>query len=382
MFKKLSLLMFILTTALLASCNNDPWVAKIDGKPITLNEFEEYYYANHSMLYGKKTHEEIDKLAADPGALQQNPFLKRDNALKDLIRQKLMMKVIAEDKEFNKDPDFKALAELSRISIVVNKYSEKKFTGEIDVTPAEVQAEYEAHKDEYANAPANQVESYIKQKLQYQKVQDLNDKLVDDLKSSHKVVKNDEVLDAFAAGKEAKDSETVLTIDGKEKMTLGDYKVFYYAQNRLLYDKTNEELDKMSVDPAETARNPLLNKKEFFETLLTQKLLYKEAMEGDFKMKDDAEIQQILKMQDTVLAIDYYIKKKFKKELEPTDQEIEAVYQQYKQQFAGKPANEVYAYIKPRILQQKLQQKGTELVEKERENSSIEYNYKTLNGKK
>lgn len=374
------ILLFILT--LFASCKNEPWVAKVDGEAFTLEEFENYYYANHISVYNK-SREEIDKLASDSKEVSRNPYLNRKKFLEQLIRYELVMKKIENEGLLKDDHEFESILFLSNLSIVVNKYASLKFKDKLQITDAEVEAEYAANKEQYKEMQANQVQNLIKQKLEYTKYRELSDQLLEDLKSQHKIDRNEDLIKKVTEAEKNDPSldDTLITIDGKEKFTVKDFYDYYYAQHKSIYDATNEDIDKIAINPAQLQQNPLLNKKTFLDQFISQKLVYNEALDGEFKLKDDVDLQYMMKMQEKVLTFGYYIKKKYSKDFEPTDAEIDTVYQQYKENFKGASAQQIEAYIRPQIMQAKSQQKMNELIETAQEESVIEYNNKVLNQK-
>ncbi len=53
-----------------------------------------------------------------------------------------------------------------------------------------------------------------------------------------------------------------------------------------IYNLPKEEIDKLAQDPAQLERNPLLNKNNFLEQMIQQRLVYKKAIDdGILKMR-------------------------------------------------------------------------------------------------
>ncbi|MFW5807440.1 MAG: hypothetical protein ACOC2H_09065 [Spirochaetota bacterium] len=379
MLRKITTLLLCVAALSFAGCKEEPWVAKVDGKPLTLQEFENYYYANHRPIYDA-SRDEIDSLAKDPKEVQRNPYLNRQKFLEQYIRQHLVEKMIDEEELLVGDKEYESLKYLQSLSLVVARYSKMKFTENLNVTPEEIEAEYQAHKDYYADQPANKVEKIIEQKVKYDKYQALSNDVIDSLKDKRRIKRNKEIIDAVVDDDPSNDpSEGVLfTIDEDFTLTVDDFLNFYYAQHKPVYGVDKDEIDTLAKNPQAVQQNPLLDKRVFLQQFIDQKLVYDEAMNGEFSLKDDKELEYFIKIQETITKIGYYIKKKYSDELEPTDEEIDQVYQQNKENFQGVPATQIEAYLKPRILQQKLQQKGAELIQNAKEESIIEYNNKTL----
>jgi hypothetical protein len=380
MVKKTFGLFFIFILLILSACKEDPWVARVDGKALTLEEFENYYYANHMPIYDV-SREEIDKLAKNPQEVQRNPYLNRQQFLEQFIRQQLVEKMIDEEGLLDDDKELEALLFLQRLSLVVARYSKLKFEGQLNITQQEIDTEYQENNELYAGKSTNQVEMMIKQKLQYVKYQQMAKEIIDELKTSRKIERNEDIIQKMTDMDTSNDpSDGVLfSIDGDFKVTVEDYNNFYYAQHKPLYDLSRSEIDTIAATEAAQKANPLINRKIFFDQLLQQKLLYDEAMEGEFNLKEDKDMEYFVKIQSTITKIGFYIKKKYSAQMKPTDAEYEEVYQQYKERFQGVPVKQVEAYLKPHILQQKLQMKGTELIDNAKQASVIEYNNKVLN---
>ncbi len=144
--------------------------------------------------------------------------------------------------------------------------------------------------------------------------------------------------------------ETAATIDG-DKITIDELNRFYYIQNKMLTNiDSKEEIDKLADNPA-YANHPFLNKANFLEHLIAQKVLYDKAMSD--KSLDKDELNTLLEMVKIQTAAQYYLSKKLKDKITVTDEEVEKIYAENKSKFAGKTADEATNYIKQQIFAQK-----------------------------
>ncbi|MDA3900892.1 MAG: hypothetical protein PF637_10275 [Spirochaetes bacterium] len=385
MFKQFVFTFLILLAALpLISCG-DPWVAKINGEKLTLEELNNFYYANHVLTYKKSSNEEVDELAANPEEVQKNPYLSKQKFLEQIIRQKLVSDMIDEEGILKDDREYEAFVYFQHLNLIVNRFSELKFENKIDVTMEDIDKEFQANRAMYEQAPLDQAEKYIRQKIQYEKLQALSDEVLSEIKGKHKIVRNAELLKGATSKDPAKrPSEGVLlTVDEKEKLTVPLFNALYYVQHTANYDLTNEEVENLATNEEYVAQNPMLDRKLFFEQLVQMILFHDEAFNGEeFKLKDDKNIIYMLKIQEDVMKVGYYIRKKFRDELNPTDDEINKVYNENKERFKGAPLDQAAQYIHQQILAQRLQQKGNEIVQNAKEQSVIEYNLKALSDAK
>ncbi|HON16502.1 MAG TPA: hypothetical protein PLA51_08490, partial [Spirochaetota bacterium] len=73
------------------SCNKftGETAATIDGKKITIEEVNKFYYIQNKLLTNIDSNEEIDKLAENP-AYANHPFLNKANFLDHFIAQKVL----------------------------------------------------------------------------------------------------------------------------------------------------------------------------------------------------------------------------------------------------------------------------------------------------
>ena len=173
----------------------------------------------------------------------------------------------------------------------------------------------------------------------------------------------------FSCGK---DSKWVAKIKG-DKITMGELNSSYYGQQKSIYDNlSNEEIDKLASNHEELQRNPTLDKREFLETLIKQRLVYNKAVDdGILKNK---EVKSLIQMAQEAVVVGYYVKNKFKNQVEVTDQDISKMYADQKVRFKGVPIEQAELYIKQQLTQKKLQLKVRDLVETLKEEGGIEKN--------
>ena len=124
------------------------------------------------------------------------------------------------------------------------------------------------------------------------------------------------------------------------------------------------------------SKNPTLNKQEFLEQLIRQRLVYKKAV-SDGIAKDN-EVEALMQMAKEAVVVGYYVREKFKNEIEPTNDEVESVYRQQGARFRGVPADQAETFIRQQLQQQKLQVKIREMVEALRDEKGIKKNTEFL----
>lgn len=169
--------------------------------------------------------------------------------------------------------------------------------------------------------------------------------------------------------------EWVAKIDS-DTITIEELDTFYYAQQKSLYNLPKEKIDELAADPAQVAKNPTLNKQEFLEQLIRQRLVYKKAV-SDGIAKDN-EVEALMQMAKEAVVVGYYVREKFKNEIEPTNDEVESVYRQQGARFRGVPADQAETFIRQQLQQQKLQVKIREMVEALRDEKGIKKNTEFL----
>ncbi|HOP61891.1 MAG TPA: hypothetical protein PK358_02195 [Spirochaetota bacterium] len=153
--------------------------------------------------------------------------------------------------------------------------------------------------------------------------------------------------------------DAAATIDG-DKITVEELNKFYYVQSKMLTNiDSKEEIDKLAENPA-YANHPFLNKANFLEHLIAQKVLYEKAM--DDKSLDQEELETLLEMVKIQTAAQYFLSKKLKDKIKITDEEIEMIYSKNRSRFAGRTAEEATRYIKQEVFKQKSRQETNKYV--------------------
>ncbi|HOV08233.1 MAG TPA: hypothetical protein PK482_03855 [Spirochaetota bacterium] len=172
------------------SCNKftGETAATIDGKKITIEEVNKFYYIQNKLLTNIDSNEEIDKLAENP-AYANHPFLNKANFLDHFIAQKVLYEKAMEDKEINKD-ELKALLEMVKMQTAAQYYLSKKLKNKISVSDDEVNKIYNENRARFAGRTADESENYIKQQLFAQKSRVEADKLVREILAEHSIKKD------------------------------------------------------------------------------------------------------------------------------------------------------------------------------------------------
>lgn len=162
-----------------------------------------------------------------------------------------------------------------------------------------------------------------------------------------------------------------------DKITINMLNAYYYAQQKQIYSATtNEEIDKMANDPDAVDKNPTLNKEEFLENYIRQRLVYNKAIEEG--MMNDQEVQAHIEMATEAVVVAQYVKNKYKTEIKISPEEIAEAYAKNRDRFKGVPIEQAEQYIQQNIFQQELQKKLRELVESLKESSIISKNLAPL----
>lgn len=136
-----------------------------------------------------------------------------------------------------------------------------------------------------------------------------------------------------------------------ETISTEEFSRFYYFQCKMMADvETDEEVDKLAENPA-YANHPMFSKTGYLDHLITQKLLYKKAMED--KTIDPKELETLKEMIRIQAVAQYYLGKKLKDKITVTDDEVNKYYEENKAELQDKPEDSVKAYIKKLIYNQK-----------------------------
>ena len=165
--------------------------------------------------------------------------------------------------------------------------------------------------------------------------------------------------------------EWVAKID-RDTITLDELNTYYYAQQKSIYSISTEEIDKLAADPSSVEKNPTLNKHEFLEQLIRQRLVYNEAIKEG--LLENEEVDALVQMSKEAVVVGYYVRKKFGDEISISSDDVEKVYSKQRSKFKGVPIEQAELFIKQQLFQQKLQVKIRDLVENLKEQSRIEKN--------
>lgn len=205
----LSLLLTI-TAIFSISCNNisGEWAAEIDGKTISIDEFNSYYYTQNKMMANVPSKEDVDKLAADP-AYADHPFLNKANFLDHLIAQKLIYNKAMKDKSIDKE-ELNSILEITKIQAASQYFLGQKLKDKISVTDEEVAEFYNKNRSQFAGRTANEATAYIRQQLMaYKSRQEANQYVLELVAESE--VKKEGLREYLAKTKkpeESKEEET------------------------------------------------------------------------------------------------------------------------------------------------------------------------------
>ena len=153
--------------------------------------------------------------------------------------------------------------------------------------------------------------------------------------------------------------EWAASIDDKV-ISIKEFNKYYYTQNKMMANvASDEDVDKLADDPA-YANHPFLNKTNFLDHLIAQKLLYNKAMKD--KSIDKDELNAILEITKIQTASQYYLGQKLKDKIEVSDEEVAEFYNKNRSQFAGRTANEATAYIRQQLISYKSRQEANQYV--------------------
>jgi hypothetical protein len=159
------------------------WVAKIDNKILSLDEFEREFDVHVYSL-------PIDEVQKD---IYQNDIANKKKFLTNLINEHLIYQK-AIDKGYDKRSDVqdlvKAVKRRAIIQVYLNEQIEPKLT---DVPEERLEAIYNQNKKLYAGVDVEIAEQDIKMRLLQKQYNDFLNELIDELKGEAKVIRNEEV---------------------------------------------------------------------------------------------------------------------------------------------------------------------------------------------
>jgi hypothetical protein len=166
----------------------------VSTKTISVEEFENGYYAQMKAFY-KVDNASVDKLAADPNQLKQNPALEKKKFLDKIIEMYLLYEE-AKSKGILKKDDYIALTNFYDKSIAVQYFLHDKFMKDITITPAEIADEYNKVRSKFPpNVTPDQAEMYIKQGLEARKLQEKLEEYIPNLRDKAEKEKNLKLLE-------------------------------------------------------------------------------------------------------------------------------------------------------------------------------------------
>jgi hypothetical protein len=192
----LTAFIIVLISLTISSCKKQfsgEWIAKIEGEPITLDELNTLYYAQHKHLFNI-TREEIDKFSKDPELIKRMPTLNKQFYLDELIKQKLIYNKAMKDNILDKK-EMQAIIQIATEGAIVQAYIKEKFKDDIKVTDEEVEDLYAKERNKrYKGVPIDQAERHIRQYLMSRKMQTKLIELVENLREQSRIEKNEDVL--------------------------------------------------------------------------------------------------------------------------------------------------------------------------------------------
>jgi hypothetical protein len=361
--------------------SRSPWVAKINGEEITLEEFNNLYYAQLRIQY-HLSNEEIDKLASDPEKKSQNPYLDRAQFLNQMI-DGLVVYQKAIEAGYDKKPQVKIIMEYQTYSLAGRFHLDEMLKGKVVVTDKEITEAYESNKDQFENQSPDQAKERIRQNLMRGKTNDEQTKILQELKDSAIIDKNEDVISKLSDPDKSKKAKTgtIVTIKGKnittKKIDVQEFLTGYYAQLGLMYIVDNDAIDSLASDPSTVEQNSLLDKKNFLEQLIGQYIFYESARNAGVMKKTD--VQALSKFYNMQIPILYYLREKYIGEIIVTSEELSEQYRQFSEQFQENPIHEhSKIMIKQGLINQKLNSKLPEIVQALREKAVKEKNLKLL----
>ncbi len=192
--KHLRIFMFIIFAAVILFslyCGKKKiWVAKIDGEPISLDEFNvrfEYYLKSKYI----QNPEYIPKARTD--------MEERRACLKDMINEKL---ILAEAKKLklHKREDVKNLIKLYTQQIIINAYIEEYLSDDIKVNEKEISEYYEKNKAEFRGVDPELAKRKIQYQLTLQKYDRKISEILEKLRGKYRIEENENAIRPIMAG--------------------------------------------------------------------------------------------------------------------------------------------------------------------------------------
>jgi hypothetical protein len=169
------------------------WAVKIDSDTISIDEFNNYYYAFNKTTYNLKSNEDVDKLAAEVDTLDprdpRRQYLLKSNFIDHLVAQRLLYNKAVNDSSIDKK-ELNTTIELAKMQTVATYYLGKKLKDKITVTDAEVEKFYTENRSDFRGVPLNdEFINRIKQQLVFQKSSVASNEYIMELMAESKVNK-------------------------------------------------------------------------------------------------------------------------------------------------------------------------------------------------
>jgi hypothetical protein len=176
----------------------------------------------------------------------------------------------------------------------------------------------------------------------------------------------------FACGKK----NWIVKIDG-ETITIDELNNLYYAHHKnalmqMKFDITNEEIDKLASDFSFVKKLPTLNKEIFLNEVINQRIMYNKAVAAG--VLDNSEVKAMIKVANDTAVVQYFIREKFKNEIGVSDQEVEAFYNEHRENFKAEPIEQAEKKIRQYLSSQKLLIKMKKFVDELKDVARIERN--------
>lgn len=182
--KKYSLILIALVSSLLltAQCGKQKgeWVAKINGHPILLKDYNQRY-----QMYLLQLQQQPDY---KPLSASDDQKLKAE-LLKNMIGEYLIAKQLKKEK-FDKTADAKAMVD----QVLIQEYLKNKFAADLTVTQPEIDQFYKQNKAYFKNMDPTVAMQKIQYQLTVQKFQAKTAEIIDRLYGKAKIEKNSAAL--------------------------------------------------------------------------------------------------------------------------------------------------------------------------------------------
>lgn len=174
---------FIIAQTTRKTSKSGDWVAKIDNKTVTLNEFEREFNVHVYSL-------PIDEKQK---GLYRNDTINKKKFLINLINEYLIyQKALRKGYDKRKDVQdlIKAVERRAIIQVYLNEKIEPKLQ---DIPDEQIESIYNQNKKLFAGVDIDVARQQIKMQLLQRQYNDYLNELVDELKGEAKVIRNDEV---------------------------------------------------------------------------------------------------------------------------------------------------------------------------------------------